>query len=392
MHLLFVTSIVPHGAPTTGYEIANAAIINALRRAGVRVTSMGYLRPGERPADPGSTVVLGEVDVETAGAGAFQKMQWLGRAVAGGHTFSSAKMRVAGAERIRAAVRSLEPLDGYILNSVQMAGAFPDLFADKPSVYVAHNVEHVSAVENATAARGLKKALFAREARLLHGLEHQLCRRAAFVWTLAEEDSQILSEGRDEDQFAVLPLITREKVTPLLPDRAIECDAALIGTWSWAPNRIGLDWFLAEVTPHLPGTFTTRIAGKIPGDIRPDHPGVELVGRVPDAAEFVCSAAAIPLISRAGTGVQLKSIETFELGLPSVATTRSLRGIANLPDNCIVCDEPAEFAAALVRVAAERQPAIDGRAFHATQRAALDAGIAKGLARLEAARAREAAA
>ena len=34
MHLVFVTSIVPDGSPSTGYEIANAAIVNALRRAG----------------------------------------------------------------------------------------------------------------------------------------------------------------------------------------------------------------------------------------------------------------------------------------------------------------------------------------------------------------------
>ena len=41
MHLVFATSIVPDGAPATGYEIANAAIIDALRRAGVRVTVLG---------------------------------------------------------------------------------------------------------------------------------------------------------------------------------------------------------------------------------------------------------------------------------------------------------------------------------------------------------------
>ncbi|MBZ0161871.1 MAG: glycosyltransferase family 4 protein [Notoacmeibacter sp.] len=392
MHLLFVTSIVPHGAPATGYEIANAAIISALRRAGVRVTVMGYSWPGKAPADPQGTILLGEVDVETAGASTFQRIQWLGRAVAGGRTFSSAKMRVVSEARIREAMRSVEPFDGYVLNSVQMAGAFPSLFADKPSIYIAHNVEHLSARENAAAAHGLQKVLFAREARLLHGMEHMLCKRAAFVFTLAEDDAVILSAVRDRSRFAVLPLVTRETVEPPAQDRIVECDAALIGTWSWAPNRIGLDWFLNEVTPKLPDTFTTRIAGNIPADVRPAHPGVTLVGRVADATAFVRSAAVIPLISRAGTGVQLKTIETFELGLPSVATTRSLRAIAHLPENCTVCDDAADFAAALVRIAAERQPVADGRAFHAAQRAALDAAVRSGLARLEITRQREKAA
>ena len=73
MHLVFATSIVPDGAPATGYEIANAAIIDALRRAGVRVTVFGFTWPGKVPADPENTVVLGSVDVRTDSASPLQK-------------------------------------------------------------------------------------------------------------------------------------------------------------------------------------------------------------------------------------------------------------------------------------------------------------------------------
>ena len=61
MHLVFATSIVPSGSATTGYEIANAAIVDALRRAGVKVTVLGFIWPGASPSDPEHTVVLGEV-------------------------------------------------------------------------------------------------------------------------------------------------------------------------------------------------------------------------------------------------------------------------------------------------------------------------------------------
>ena len=105
-------------------------------------------------------------------------------------------------------------------------------------------------------------------------------------------------------------------------------DATLIGTWTWQPNRIGLEWFLDKVVPHLPDDFTIAIAGSMPaGHAQSPHPGVSFVGRVADAIEFVLSGRVVPLISRAGSGVQLKTIETFELGLPAVATSRSLRGI-----------------------------------------------------------------
>ena len=58
MHLLFATSIVPDGALASGYEIANAAIIAALRRAGARVTVIGFTWPGKAAADPENTMVI----------------------------------------------------------------------------------------------------------------------------------------------------------------------------------------------------------------------------------------------------------------------------------------------------------------------------------------------
>jgi len=380
MHLLFATSIVPGGAPTTGYEIANAAILDGFRRAGARVTVLGYAWPGGQPSETQDTIVLGEVDVRTDSASTLQKMQWLAKAVRTGRTFSSVKLAAMPEEAVRSAIERIGPFDAYVINAVQFAGAFPDLFTDRPSIYVAHNVEFRSATENAAAASDpMQKFLFRREARLLRRLEETFCRRARFVLTLAEEDRPVL--GVDGAmRSAALPLVTcRKPPSPSL--RWPQTDAALIGTWTWRPNRIGLDWFLGEVVPHLPRDFSIRLAGNIPAGFHCSSPNVEIVGRVPDAAAFVRGARVIPLISRAGTGVQLKTIETFELGLPAVATRHSLRGISHIPGNCAVEDDPERFAAALVR--AREASDVDGTAFHRAQRKALDAVIRKSLAALD---------
>ncbi len=356
MHLLFATSIVPDGALASGYEIANAAIIGALRRAGARVTVLGFAWPGKPVADPGNTIVLGAVDVRTESASTLQKLAWLAKAMLSGLTFSSVKLRAVSDETVRAAIERAGPFDGYVLNSVQFAGAFQALFGDRPSIFVAHNVEYASAGENAAAASDIvQRLLFRREARLLRRLEERLCGRARFVFTLAEEDRAAL--GR------------------------IDCDAALIGTWTWQPNRIGLDWFLEKVAPRLRSDFRIRIAGSLPSGMAATHPGIVFVDRVPDARAFVRSAAVIPLISTAGSGVQLKTVETFELGLPSVATSHSLRGIDHRPANCVVTDDPAAFAAALEAAAADVHD-VDGGAFHKRQIEALDAAVARGLVRL----------
>ncbi|OQM75245.1 glycosyltransferase [Manganibacter manganicus] len=383
MRLLFATSIVPDGMLASGYEIANAAIIDALRRAGADVTVIGFTWPDRSPADPDNTLVVGALDVRTQNAGLRTKLVWLAKALKTGLTFASAKLLVVPDEAIRARIRDAGPFDGYILNSVQFVAAFEAVLADRPSIFVAHNVEYRSAEENAAASSGLERWLFRREARLLKILEARLCRKAHFVFTLAQDDRAPLGVA-DDRKSAVLPLVTMRTV-PAKTSRAIACDAALIGTWTWQPNRIGLDWFLEKVVPHLPGTFRVRIAGNIPQGMSSSHPGVEFVGRVPDARAFVRSGAVVPLISTAGSGVQLKTIETFELGLPSVATSRSLRGIGYRPVNCVVTDDPVAFANGLAAAAKAPRDA-DGAAFHASQLKALDAAVARGLATLTARR------
>ncbi|MCA0003884.1 MULTISPECIES: glycosyltransferase family 4 protein [unclassified Mesorhizobium] len=381
MHLLFATSIVPDGALASGYEIANAAIIAALRRAGARVTVIGFIWPGKAAADPENTIVLGAVDVRTENASALQKLAWVGKAVLSGLTFASAKLRAVSDAEVLAAIERAGPFDGYVLNSVQFAGAFEKLFDERPSIFVAHNVEHLSARENAAAAPGIfQRLLFRREARLLESVEERLCRRARFVFTLAEEDRSALGAASD-DRSAVLPLVTGARPPAHSGRRRIECDAALIGTWTWQPNRIGLGWFLDKVVPHLRPDFRIRIAGSIPSDIASTHPGVAFVGRVPDAQAFIRGGAVIPLISTAGSGVQLKTIETFELGLPAVATSHALRGIDHRPVNCAVTDDPVAFAKALEAAAADITD-VDGSAFHRRQLKALDAAIRFGLEKL----------
>ncbi|MDH6230335.1 hypothetical protein M2281_000907 [Mesorhizobium soli] len=381
MHLLFATSIVPDGTLGSGYEIANATIIDALRRAGVRVTVLGFAWPGQPPDDPENTIVLGEVDVRTEGASSFRKVAWLFKAIFSGLTYSSVKLRVVPPEAVRRAIADAGPFDAYILNSVQFAGAFEGLFDDRPCIFIDHNVEHASAQENARAAGGnFQRFLYRREARLLKALETRLCRKARFVFTLAEEDRAILGVASDDKSLA-LPLVVHPKA-PSPGERAIEYDAALIGTWTWQPNRIGLEWFLNEVVPNLPDDFSIRIAGHVPAGVGSRHPGVKFVGHVPDADAFVLGASIIPLVSRTGTGVQIKTIETFELGLPSVATTNALRSIDYRPENCTVTDDPEAFAMALQLAAAGALHDTDGSAFHRYQRAVLDERIRRGLAAL----------
>lgn len=379
MHLVFVTSLVPDGAPSTGYEIANAAIIAALRRQGVRVTVLGYVRPGEMSADPDNTVVLGSLDPTNDNASAQQKLLWVAKALASGLTVSSAKLRLLTDEAFKSALDSVDAFDGYVLNAVQMSAAYEDVLKDRPALFVAHNVEHISAQQNAQQAKSsLQRWLFTREARLLGEIERRLCNQARFVFTLTEADRHALGVSAP-GKSATLPLVTRPNAPVPTKNRQITCDAGLIGTWTWQPNRVGLEWFLTEVVPHLDSGFRISIAGSVPQDIVSRHQDIHFAGRVGDAEEFVTSAAIVPLVSRAGTGVQLKTIETFELGLPAVATSSATRGISKIPGNCTVTDDPKVFADAMMRAARDRPAPADGSLFFRAQMQGLDESVSTGL-------------
>jgi Glycosyl transferases group 1 len=386
MHLVFVTSLVPGAEPTTGYEIANQSIVGALRRNGVKVTSLGFNWAGKGAKSTQDTVILGEVDVRSETAGVSDKVNWVAKAVASQLTISSAKLRIVSSADIRAALAKIDPFDGYVINGVTLAGAFPTLFNDKPSLYVAHNVESKSAEENALSAdTPLKRFFFRREAKLLRKIELALVGRAAFTLTLAQQDRTDLGVN-SPSRSTVMPLVIGS-VPPKNPaSRKIRFDAGLIGTWTWQPNRVGLEWFARGVLPLLPKDFSVGVAGHVPADFQAMPGNVKMLGRVAAATDFVRSCAAIPLVSQSGTGVQLKTIETFEFGLPSVATSHSLRGISRAPSNCQTADDPAEFARKLVFAALlARQGGsslADGAAFYAGQIAGQDSAVEAALRQL----------
>lgn len=382
LRLLFVTSLIPGKNPSTGYELANAAVLDGLARAGCEVTIIGCTWPGQPIERRPNTFVLDEVEVRTEKAGLWRKLYWLGLSFLLRSPMTCAKLRAIPRRKLEDALRECGNFDGYVLNGISLPGAFSEHFADKPSIFIAHNVEHLSSAENAVHSTSfLMRALFFRDSRLLKKLEDMLCSRAAVTVTFAKEDGADL--GLSPDRYVVLPLNIPD-VVAAPPKQALKYDIALLGTWSWQPNRIGLDWFLKSVKPALaPGT-RIAVAGSGMSEAKASWPDVDFVGRVENARDFITSCAVVPLISRAGTGVQLKTIETFSLGMPSVGTTSSVRGIATLPANCTLADEPADFARALnekiERARSGDLQRIDSISFAKEQEALMDRQIARLLA------------
>ncbi len=381
MRIAFLTSVVPDGRPTTGYEIANEAIVGGLQALGHAVCCIGFQLPRQGMSSS-DAVVLHRGNLENAGAGRWEKVRFIARAFRTGLPVSASKLGVVSQGDCMDAFDAAGPFDAVIANSYQMAAAFPALLAGRRFGYVAHNVEHLSAQENAARARSpLQRMLYARDARLLRTIESRLVANASWTWTLSVEDGEAL--GVRSPDVAMLPLAVPQAEAIPRPT-APQFDAGLIGTWTWQPNRAGLDWFLDEVVPLLDDGTTVAVAGALPKGMNvPDN--VKLLGRVESARDFLASVRAVPLISRGGTGVQLKTIEALQSGLACVATSSAMRGVSNVPDHCRVFDDPAAFAAGLMgTIAASRNgtlpPGADSaRAFETIQRNAMEVALDRGL-------------
>jgi glycosyltransferase involved in cell wall biosynthesis len=149
------------------------------------------------------------------------------------------------------------------------------------------------------------------------------------------------------------------EVAPALPEVARDpvVDVALLGSWTWDANRAGLDWFLERVVPLLEGELKISIGGAGSEQLGRRATGLEGHGLVPDAARFLSRARVVAVPAVAGGGLQVKTLDAVASGAAVVATSLAVRGLSDLPGSVAVADDPAPFADALRRLAADPGPA-----------------------------------
>jgi glycosyltransferase involved in cell wall biosynthesis len=383
MRIAFVTSLVPTRRAETGFELASESLLQGLKAEGHQVTIFGFKRPDETASVDHDIVVLSDIVIETAMASRALKAQWVLKSLAKRLPLAVAKLQIITEQSLLDHISAQGPFDALIINAAQMAAAFPALFSLRNALFLAHNVEHQSARQNAAESTGLKAFAYGREARLLDSIENSIMAKARFVWFLSDDDRQAFGESVSK-KSTVLPLLLPE--APALPDGPAEHDLGLIGTWSWRPNGIGLEWFLREVVPLLPADLSIAIAGRTPDTLRSARSNIRFLGRVPDANAFLASCRVMALASRIGTGIQLKSIEILQRGKAAVATSVALRGISARPASLAVADDAADFAkACIAMVEAVREGRVastESASFVETERTKMAEAIKLGLSQL----------
>jgi glycosyltransferase involved in cell wall biosynthesis len=136
--------------------------------------------------------------------------------------------------------------------------------------------------------------------------------------------------------------------------------AGIIGTASWGPTSRAVQRLLADVWMQVreraPGA-RLRVAGRGFAGLSGVPEGVEVVGEVASAAEFLRSLSLLLYPLDAGTGMKVKTMEALAAGVPVVTTPAGAEGIAPSPGLIVAStsNELAAAAAALLQDPAERR-------------------------------------
>lgn len=134
--------------------------------------------------------------------------------------------------------------------------------------------------------------------------------------------------------------------------------AGIVGTAAWPPTAEAMARLVERVWPRVrrfspdarlvvAGRGTSRLPSLRPGS------GVDVVGEVSSAAEFLQGLSVLLYPLERGSGMKVKVLEAIASGVPVVTTAAGAEGIEG-GDGVVVAESDGELAAAAARILADR--------------------------------------
>ena len=364
--LLFLCQTLPY-PPDGGVWIRTYHVLRLLSRA-FDITALCFERTPMGDADPARLAEAGVEAVEAlsrfAHVEVFPIPQRHSRArFVWDHLRSVARHRVyttyrydshAFADRLQEILRSRE-IDLIHVDSLDLAGHLAAC-ADRPVVCVHHDVTSLQLARRAgIEGTEWRRAYLRHQSRLTERCEREWCGRVALNVTVSAEDAAALTRIAPRARVAVVP--NGVDVDEFRPGGGAGRGAAYVGGLHWFPNADALQYFAAEILPHLrqscPDLPVTWI-GSATGEQRrhyADRFGIQVSGYVEDVRSSMRAAACHIVPLRAGGGTRLKILNSWAMGKPVVSTTIGCEGLDAIDgENILVRDDPGAFADAMLTV------------------------------------------
>lgn len=262
---------------------------------------------------------------------------------------------------LRSALAAVEPgvPTAIVLDTVFLAPVLDGIADLPPIVLTHHNVESRLLKDRTDASTGIKRLIFATNARKTQTLEHRESRRAAVNLMVSAEDAYRLRDVAGEIPTAVIP--NGVDVDFFCEEgRATRKPYSLVfaGGMDWFPNRDAIEWLSTELWPLLVADEPRRtltIIGRSPPsaaiDLAARDPRVRVLGFVDDVRPYIEEAYAYLCPIRLGGGTRLKVLDALAMRRPLVATALSVDGLElNDGVHYLRANSAAEIAAQVRRL------------------------------------------
>lgn len=355
MRILQVTKKVPWPAKD-GESIAIDTMMRGLIDAGHELcllamsTSKHPAAPAPRWVEENVEVIVVEVDTSVKSSAAFLNLF-------SGNSYNLERFySEAFSDRLRKLLRKSQ-FDLVQLEGLYLAPYLNVLHAVSPAPVVmrAHNVEYEIWERLAqTAGKFWLRPYFSLLAKRLRKFE---------VGSLNAYSAIVPISSKDEEKFRELGATVPMHTSPVglfLQDylhRESERSPSdnpsigFLGALDWIPNQEALHWFIKEVWPGLRSKHPDlrfQIAGRHGADewLRLDIDGIDYLGEVPSAPDFLESqdVVVVPLLS--GSGMRIKIVEAMALARPIVCSSIAAEGVKYEDGmHLAIGDDPDSFIA-----------------------------------------------
>jgi len=236
--------------------------------------------------------------------------------------------------------------DLVVINALDVAWIAGYIQAGQSSVYISHNIEQELFSQQISRYRKipLVSGILGRDARKLAECELACVENVGAVIAISEDDRQWLLQRFSElNAVTLLPNFNSVVVDKHGPDSSgleRKLNIGFLGNMDWWPNRRSIDWFIAEVFPHIPAGFQLHLFGKGSGSL---GNGASIIGHgFVDDLQQIWNTVDImiqPIVT--GAGINIKVAETLYNQVPMMVTPMALKGLPLLEDDAIVSRETA---------------------------------------------------
>ena len=278
-----------------------------------------------------------------------------------------------GSDRLAEMARHADVVDLQWHDTYGYASWFAKAAPHTPLVALAVDLRSQSAARNAAAARGPKRLALRFAARRVQARERKEINHCTRLFAFKTSDLErarsrgVRTPGLLAPPYVELPL---DDVSPDASSRTMVFPAA----FHRAENAEAAHWFLDAVWPLVRAEVPDarlRLAGA--------RPPKDLLARASDDVvitgylESFLDGYRAALLSvaplRRGAGLKFKVVQSMALGFPTVGTSVAMEGIEDflLSDAYAEYDEPGAFAAQVVAILKDPQPALAEAAVRALE-------------------------